>query len=226
MARRKLQRFSENQARENVLQPGKYLFKNIKGNWNQAYFKNSRPIILELGCGRGEYTVGMARLNPESNFIGVDIKGDRIWKGSKTADLENLHNAAFLRTQVQSLDDFFKPDEIDEIWITFPDPRPKKSDRKRRLTHPRFMELYRLLLKPGGRLHLKTDNQDFFLFTLEVIESMSGVTSLDYTEDVYTSSLLRPELEIKTHYETLFSKQGFLIKYLTFIFEGNYHQGR
>jgi len=219
MGRRKLQKFSENQERENVLQPGKDLFKNIKGNWNQGYFKNNLPIILELGCGRGEYTVGMARINPENNFIGVDIKGDRIWMGSKTADHENLKNVGFLRTQVQSLDDFFGPEEVDEIWITFPDPRPKKSDRKRRMTHSRFMEIYRKILKPGGRLHLKTDNHDFFQYTLEVLESMSGINSLEYTENVYTSSLLRPELEIQTHYEALFSEQGFLIKYLTFLFE-------
>jgi tRNA (guanine-N7-)-methyltransferase len=217
MSRHKLKKFAENEARSNIIQPGKPLFEQIKGNWRAYYFKNDRPLILELGCGRGEYTVGMARLHSDQNYVGVDIKGDRIWKGSKTAEQESLGNVAFLRTQVQSLEDFFGTGEADEIWLTFPDPRPKKSDLKRRMTHPRFMEIYRSILRPGGRLHLKTDNDILFEFTLEVLSSLKGVAELQFSRDLYRSELLGPELQIKTHYENLFAEQGFTIKYLTFL---------
>jgi tRNA (guanine-N7-)-methyltransferase len=159
----------------------------------------------------------MARLHSDQNYVGVDIKGDRIWKGSKTAEQESLGNVAFLRTQVQSLEDFFGTGEADEIWLTFPDPRPKKSDLKRRMTHPRFMEIYRSILRPGGRLHLKTDNDILFEFTLEVLSSLKGVAELQFSRDLYRSELLGPELQIKTHYENLFAEQGFTIKYLTFL---------
>lgn len=219
MSRQKLKKFAENQARTNVIQPGKELFNQIKGGWNELYFKNTAPLILELGCGRGEYTVGMACLNPENNYVGVDIKGDRIWKGSKTAEHEGLSNVAFLRTQVQSLDNFFAPDEADEIWLTFPDPRPKKRDIKRRMTHPRFMDIYRRLLKSGGKLHLKTDNDQLFQYTLEIVHEMTGVRALTSTDNLYQSRLMDPVLEIRTHYEVLFAEQGFSIKYLSFEFE-------
>jgi tRNA (guanine-N7-)-methyltransferase len=219
MSRRKLQKFSENVARANLIQPGKELFAKVKGNWKTLFFKNNNPIVLELGCGRGEYTVGMALSVPENNFIGVDIKGDRIWKGSKTADHEKLANVGFLRTQIQSLDDFFESDEVDEIWLTFPDPRPKKSDAKRRFTHPRFMEIYRRLLKPGGRVHLKTDNEGLYQYSIEIADSLKGIDHLQYTENLYRSELVNPVLEIRTHYENLFSDQGYTIKYLTFVFD-------
>jgi len=219
MSRQKQKKFAENAQRENVIQPGKELFDQIKGQWNQLYFKNQQPLVVELGCGRGEYTVGMARLTPESNFIGVDIKGDRIWKGSKTAVQESLDNVAFLRTQVQSLEEFFAPGEIDELWITFPDPRPKKRDIKRRMTHPRFLEIYRSLLRSGGQVHLKTDNQLFYEYTLEMVEETAGIKLLESISDLYQSSLLSPVLEITTHYEELFSSQGYSIKYLSFRFE-------
>ncbi len=218
MGRRKLQKFSENASRTNVIQSGKDLFHNIKGHWRNQYFNNDHPIVLELGCGRGEYTLGLARSIPENNFIGVDIKGDRIWMGSKAADHEKLDNVGFLRTQIQSLDDFFEPDEVDEIWLTFPDPRPKKSDAKRRFTHPRFMEIYRRLLKPGGRVHLKTDNEGLYQYSLEIVSGLPGINQLQYVEDLYRSELINPVLEIRTHYENVFSDQGFSIKYLTFVF--------
>ena len=217
MSRRKLQKFRDNQSRNNVIQEGKPLFEKIKGNWRSTYFENDHPIVLELGCGRGEYTVGMARLNPENNYIGVDIKGDRIWKGSKIAHQDNLQHVGFLRTQVQSLETFFEDGEVDEIWLTFPDPRPKKSDIKRRMTHPRFMEIYRKVLKPGGRMHLKTDNDTLYQYTMEVVEQLA-VEQLVYTDNLYQSDLLTPRLTIRTHYEELFSQQGFTIKYLSFIF--------
>lgn len=218
MGRRKLKKFSENVVRTNVIQSGKELFKKIKGNWRTLYFKNDHPLVLELGCGRGEYTLGMARLIPENNFIGVDIKGDRIWMGSAAADHEKLNNVGFLRTQVQLLDDFFGLDEVDEIWITFPDPRPKKSDIRRRLTNSRFMEIYRRLLKPGGRVHLKTDNEQLYQYTLELVSGLPGIERLQYSEDLYQSTLINPVLAINTHFEKKFSGQGFTIKYLTFVF--------
>ncbi len=219
MSRHKLKKFAENEARGNIIQPGKELFEKIKGHWRTLYFGNEHPLVLELGCGRGEYSIGMARLHPERNFVGVDIKGDRIWKGGKTADRENLTNVAFLRTQVQLLDQFFEPGEADEIWLTFPDPRPKKRDIKRRMTHPRFLEIYRRILKPGGRVHLKTDNDILFDYTLETVDRMEGIGQLQHSHDLYQSDLINPLLEIRTHYEELFSEQGFRIKYLTFLFD-------
>lgn len=218
MSRRKLEKFSDNEKRVNVVQSGKELFGKIQGKWRSLYFTNNHPLVLELGCGRGEYTVGMARLHPEKNFIGVDIKGDRIWKGSKTAEQEDLSNVAFLRTQVQSLEKFFSPNEVDEIWLTFPDPRPKKSDVKRRMTHPRFMEIYRGIVKPGGSVHLKTDNQILYQYSLEVVRQMTGISQIQCTDNLHDSDLCNPLLEIRTHYEELFSEQGFSIKYLTFVF--------
>jgi tRNA (guanine-N7-)-methyltransferase len=220
MSRYKLKKFAENEARANIIQPGKALFEKIKGNWHALYFNNDNPLILELGSGSGEYTLGMARIQPEKNFIGVDIKGDRLWMGGKTADLDQLAIVAFLRTKVQSLDHFFDENEADEIWLTFPDPRPKKRDIKRRMTHPRFMDIYRRVLKPGGRVHLKTDNLGLYHYTLEVVPHLESASQLQYTEDLYQSDLLNPLLEIRTHYENLFAEQGFNIKYLTFVFEG------
>jgi tRNA (guanine-N7-)-methyltransferase len=216
MSRRKLQKFKENETRANIIQPGKDLFGSIKGNWSKLFFKNDQPIILELGCGRGEYTIGMARLNQEINYVGVDIKGDRIWKGGKIAEAERLSNVGFLRTQIQSLENFFMEGEVREIWLTFPDPRPKKSDLKRRLTHPRFMEIYRRLVAPVGTIHLKTDNAILFNYSLEVVQELEGVQATVYSRDLYQSDLLTPELAIKTHYEVLFAEQGYKIKYLRF----------
>ncbi|MEQ8425633.1 MAG: tRNA (guanosine(46)-N7)-methyltransferase TrmB, partial [Cyclobacteriaceae bacterium] len=163
----KLARFKIISERDNVLEPGKELYFSIKGNWNEAYFKNRNPITLELACGRGEYTVGMAERFPDRNFVGVDIKGDRIWKGSTWATEKKLENAAFLRTQIHLLENFFEDEEVDEIWLTFPDPRPKKRDIKRRLCNNGFLNLYKKILKPSGIFRLKTDNTDLFNFTLE-----------------------------------------------------------
>ena len=216
--RRKQEKFRENEQRTNVIQTGKPLFEKIKGRWRELYFLNQHKIVVELGCGRGEYTVALGQMYPQHNFIGVDIKGDRIWKGSKTADALGLKNVAFLRTQVQLLEEFFAPQEIDEIWITFPDPRPKKRDVKRRMLHPRFLEIYRPLIKPGGTVHLKTDNQIFFDYSLEVLASYPGVKELQYSHDIYQSDLMFDALHIKTHYEQVFSEQGFTIKYLQFQF--------
>ena len=216
--RRKLEKFRENELRHNVIQPGKPLFETIKGQWHPQYFDQKAPLVIELGCGRGEYTLGMARLNPQRNYVGVDMKGDRIWKGSKTAVIENLHQVAFLRTQVQALTDFFAPQEVDEIWITFPDPRPKKRDIKRRMVHPRFLDLYKTVLAPNGWIHLKTDNDILFEYGLEVLQEREDVVNLTYARDLYASPNLDPVLKITTHYEQLFANQGFTIKYLKFQF--------
>ncbi len=216
--RRKLEKFRENEIRENVIQPGKPLFEVIKGQWYPKYFKAKQPLVLELGCGRGEYTLGMAHLYPDRNYVGVDMKGDRIWKGSKTAEKDGLHQVAFLRTQVQSITEFFAPQEADEIWITFPDPRPKKRDIKRRMVHPRFLELYKTILNPTGWVHLKTDNDILFEYALEVLQQRSDITNLEYITDVYSEAQDDPLLTITTHYEQLFASQGFNIKYLKFQF--------
>ena len=216
--KRKLERFEIIAGRENVIQPGKEIYGQIKGNWNELYFKNSNPITVELACGRGEYTIGLARLFPDRNFVGVDIKGDRIWKGSTLAVESKLCNVGFLRTHILMTENFFDPGEIDEIWLTFPDPRPRKKDIKRRLTSPRYLEIYKSVLKPGGIVRLKTDNTGLFEYSLEEIRARKDTSNLELTQDLYDSSL-RPEcFDIKTRYEEMFVSQGEKIKYLKFRF--------
>ena len=198
-----------------MIQPGKQIFSNIRGRWSE-FFDNTHPITLELGCGRGEYTVGLATIFKDRNFIGVDIKGDRIWKGSALADGLGLKNAAFLRTQVQLIGDFFEENEVSEIWITFPDPRPKERDEKRRLTNPRFLELYKRILISGGLVHLKTDNTPLFDYSLNTISERSDVSSLEYTHDLYRSAMLEDHHGIRTKYEIKHHDLGESIKYLRF----------
>ncbi|AQG79227.1 tRNA (guanosine(46)-N7)-methyltransferase TrmB [Spirosoma montaniterrae] len=213
MTRRKLHRFQHNAESSTVLELGKPLYKTIKGNWRTDYFGNTNPIVLELACGKGEYTVGLAQAFPEQNFIGVDIKGDRIARGSKAAEQLGLTNVAFLRTDINYLTEFFTTGEVDEIWITFPDPMPRPRQEKHRLTHPRFLSIYKQLLKPGGTLHLKTDSPDLFAYSLETIrEHMGG--SLQSTTDLYNSPLNEIHFGIKTKYEQLFFDKGFTINYL------------
>lgn len=217
--KRKLERFAIIEERTNVIEPTKPLYNTIKGNWHRDYFKNDRPITLELACGRGEYTVGLAERFPERNFIGVDIKGERIWRGSTEAVNKGLTNVAFLRTQVLMIDNFFARDEVSEIWLTFPDPRPKKRDVKRRLTSPRFFSLYKTFTRPGSYFRLKTDNTGLYQYSLEQASMMGDIEDLQYTDDVYQSPL-RPEcFDIKTRYETLFAAKGENIKYLRFRFK-------
>ena len=199
-----------------MIQPGKPLFDTIKGHWRADYFGNQGEVVLELACGRGEYTVGLAPIYPERNFIGVDIKGDRIWKGSSQAEELELKNVAFLRTQIQLLEDFFSPGEVDEIWIVFPDPRPKGRDEHRRLTHPRFLEIYRKILKTGGLVHLKTDNTVLFDYSLEVIPEFPGVADFRFTQDLYGSDFIGLHHDITTRYELMFQGKGEVIKYLQF----------
>lgn len=216
--KRKLERFKIIEERTNVIEPTKPIYKTIKGKWREEHFKNDKPITVELACGRGEYSVGLGRLFPERNYIGVDVKGERIWKGSTVAVEENLTNVAFLRTHILLIENFFEPGEIDEVWLTFPDPRPTKRDIKRRLTSPRFMEMYKRLLKPGGYVRLKTDNTILYEYTLEEAQNRTDIKDFKFTSDVYASEL-RPEcFDIKTRYEEAFAAKGETIKYLRFHF--------
>ncbi|CAN5218076.1 tRNA (guanosine(46)-N7)-methyltransferase TrmB [soil metagenome] len=213
--RQKLSRFNDIAHHPNILEPGKDLFDQIKGNWKKEFFENEKELVLELGCGRGEYTISMARLNPTKNFIGVDVKGDRIWVGSTIALEEGLQNVAFLRTQIQVLDNFFEENEVSEIWITFPDPRPKGRDERRRLTSPRFLKIYERILKPAGVVHLKTDNTEFFEYTLEALKSIK-TDDLQVTYDLYESNLKDLHQGVKTNYEKIYTEKGEIIKYLNF----------
>jgi tRNA (guanine-N7-)-methyltransferase len=220
MGRKKLDRFRQNEIRENVIQPGKEKYLSIKGNWNK-HFGNDNPITLEAGCGRGEYTVGLAAEYPQRNFIGADIKGSRIWKGSSMADQQGFTNAAFLRTKLQNLTDFFAPSELSEIWVTFPDPRPKEGEEKLRLTSPRYLEMYRDILKDQGIVHLKTDSSLLFEYTLTLLQSgeIKGVEELVFTRDLYSSDMLGLHHGIQTTYEKKFMAEGFNINYLRFKFK-------
>ncbi len=210
----KLKRFEIISGRDNVIEPGKDRFLNIKGKWKQEYFKNSNPLTIELACGRGEYTVGMARMFPERNYVGVDKKGDRLWKGSTWAVEDNLNNAAFLRTDILFIESFFELSEVDEVWLTFPDPRPRKRDSKRRLSSTRYLDMYKKLLKPDGYFRFKTDNTDLFNFTLEELAYRNDIVDYKYTHDLYQSDLRDECHDIKTKYEEMFAAQGEKIKYL------------
>ena len=220
MTRQKKRRFAENKLRPNLVESGKDFYDEIKGKWHLKVFTNQQPIVLELGCGKGEYTLGLAQAFPNRNHIGVDIKGDRLWVGSGIALREGIQNAAFLRTQIQFLEHFFKKGEIEEIWVTFPDPRPKAKDDKRRLTAPRFLAIYQNLLKPDGWLKFKTDNTELFNYTLELInKNRISVKNLAFTHDLYNSEYVFEHYEIKTKYERKFAALGETIKYLKFQFQ-------
>ncbi|WP_018478060.1 tRNA (guanosine(46)-N7)-methyltransferase TrmB [Pontibacter roseus] len=215
MGRSKLEKFAAIAERENVVEAGDELYGQLVGKWREEFFGNDNPLVLEVGCGRGEYTVGMARLFTEKNFIGLDIKGARIWKGSTMAQEEDLENVAFLRTFIENLEENFAEGEVDEIWVTFPDPRPRDRDIKRRLTSPRFLDLYARILKPGGTVHLKTDNQMLFEYTLEVLQERQPKDLL-YTSDLYRSDLQEHTMGIYTTYERRYLEEGIAIKYLQF----------
>lgn len=216
MGKDKLKRFAEIDTFSNVLQ----LEAGIpyKGKWAPDFFKNSNPVVLELACGKGEYTVNLAQLFPQKNFIGIDYKGNRIWRGAKTAIEEGIANVGFLRIQIENLVDFFAPGEVDEIWITFPDPQPQLSREKKRLTSPRFLDKYKQLLKPGGYINLKTDNDGLHAYTAEKIEEL-GLKLHVKTEDLYHSPHADEVLNIKTYYEKKYLKDNKNINYLKFSFE-------
>ena len=188
--------------------------ENMQGQWN-SFFKNSHPVILELACGKGEYTVSLAKLYPQRNFIGVDLKGNRIWVGAKKALKENIANAAFLRTQIEQVDQYFDKDEVKEIWITFPDPQLRVSKAKKRLTHPRFLRLYKQFLVPGGLIHLKTDSPVLYQFTKTIIDMYDCKLIKDY-DNVYSEEQIADELKIKTYYESLDIAKSSRIHYLGF----------
>lgn len=213
MTRRKRDRFLQNTIAANVIENGKPLYKSIKGNWHTDQFKNNNPVVVELACGKGEYTVGLAQEYPDLNFIGVDIKGDRIARGSQIALRQGLTNVAFLRTDIQYLREFFDPNEVSELWVTFPDPQARDKQEKHRLTHPRFLDIYSELLLPGGLFHLKTDNAPFFDYSLETLPAF-GFTDLVYSRNLYESSLNDIHHGIKTKYEAMFFEKGFSINYL------------
>jgi tRNA (guanine-N7-)-methyltransferase len=221
MARIKLRRFAENAQRADIVEPGKDTFGALRGRWQADFFRNDHPITLEIGCGKGEYTVGMAERYPERNFLGLDIKGERMYRGSKLAEEKGLTNVGFLRMQAEKLLEHFGPHELDEIWITFPDPRPRLGDTKRRLTAPRFQELYRQILRPGGLVHLKTDSELLFDYTLELLQERAA-PNLVFTKDLYqTTGLLPHAYDIQTTYERRYRELGVPIKYLHFAFEGD-----
>ena len=210
MGQKKLQRFAELETFSNVLQ----FPKDIKGKW-KTVFHNDHPITLELACGKGEYAVGLGRLYPQRNFIGIDLKGNRIWVGAKKALQENLSNVAFLRTQIDQVTEYFDAKEVAEIWITFPDPQLRLSKAKKRLTHPKFLRLYQQFLAPGGLIHLKTDSPDLYRFTKLVIELYGCPLHTDM-DDVFNNETVSEELKIKTHYESLDIAGSNRIHYLCF----------
>lgn len=209
MGQKKLARFAEIETFPNVL----IYPSNMQGQWKR-HFDNNHPITLELACGKGDYTLGLARLFPKENFIGVDVKGNRIWKGARTALDEGLDNAAFLRTQIDHIVNYFAPGEVKELWITFPDPFLRESKAKKRLTHSRFLRLYHHLLQPGGKIHLKTDSSDLYAFTKEMIVE-NNCTLKEDIPNVYEGEI-SDVLKIQTFYERNHLKEGRTIHYLQF----------
>ncbi|MDX2071193.1 MAG: tRNA (guanosine(46)-N7)-methyltransferase TrmB [Haliscomenobacter sp.] len=189
---------------------------DLKGQWKAGHFKNDAPLTLELACGRGEYSVALGEMYPERNFIGVDIKGARIWKGATAALQKGLPNVAFLRTRIEQIMHFFAEGEVDEIWITFPDPFLRNSKTNRRLTSPAFLDRYRKMMPAGGIVHLKTDDPTLYEFTLTVIRDYPEATLLYTDDDIYAKELPLPELEIKTYYERMHLAEKKTIKYVQF----------
>lgn len=219
MGKNKLARWNELGTFNNVFQPetGDVSGKDhpLKGTWKKQFFGNNHPVILELGCGRGEYTVGLAARFPGKNFIGIDIKGARMWRGAKTSNELSLPNVAFLRTRIEFINSFFDDNEAEEIWITFPDPHPGGKNSNKRLTSPLFLNRYRLFLKDKGLIHLKTDNTELYNYTKKILLH-NDLEIVRSTTDLYSENLSDDHLLIKTHYENIFLKNGSKINYLSF----------
>ncbi|SEL46186.1 tRNA (guanosine(46)-N7)-methyltransferase TrmB [Parapedobacter koreensis] len=211
MGKDKLKKFAEIATFENVLQLD--AGKVMKGQWATRHFGNTHPVVLELACGKGEYTVNLAKYFPEKNFIGVDYKGNRIWRGAKTALETHVANVAFLRIQIETLLDYFADGEVAEIWITFPDPQPQKSREKKRLTHPAFLAKYRQVLAPQGIMHLKTDNDGLHAYTVGKLVDLGACLHRQAT-DLYHSDMVDDILSIKTYYERKYLETGKNINYL------------
>ncbi len=225
MGKDKLRKFAENLTFDNLVQPEfDEIFHRdhaLKGRWAADFFKNGKPITLELGCGKGEYTVGLGAADPERYFLGIDIKGARMWRGAKTATEMGLANVGFLRTRIEFIESFFAPEEVSEIWITFPDPQLKKGREKKRLTSPVFLAWYARFLAPGGVIHLKTDSRELHDYTLRVIEA-NGLPCEIASADIYGERLdeVDPALTLKTTYERRFLEEGKPITYLRFGLDG------
>lgn len=216
MGKDKLRRFAEIATFDNVLELD--AGKELKGNWSKSQFHNNQPLVLELACGKGEYTVNLAQLFPDKNFIGIDYKGNRIWRGAKTATEEGISNVAFLRIQIENILDYFAPGEISEIWITFPDPQPQVSREKKRLTAPRFLEMYKSILAKDAFMHLKTDSDALHDYTHQIIKEL-GLNLHIKTEDLYNSDFANEVLSIKTYYEKKYLANDKNINYLKFSFD-------
>lgn len=217
MGKNKLKKFAEIEQLDCVLQyPREKLLSEgfpYKGKWHREIFANPNPIVLELGCGKGEYTVGLAKKHPEKNFIGIDIKGARIWTGAKEVAAQGISNAKFLRSEIENLSNFFSSGEVDEIWITFPDPQMQKT--RKRLTSTRFLKQYSLLLKPCGIIHLKTDSPFLYEYTRRLVEK-NNLEVIDVTDDLYGSGKADPVSSIKTFYESQWLSRGKSIKLISF----------
>lgn len=217
MGKNKLKKFADMETIDFVFQyPFARLQKEtfpLKGRWGADFFGNDKPIVLELGCGKGEYTVGLARRFPDKNFIGVDIKGARMWTGASEARDTGMKNVAFVRTSIELIDSFFAPGEVSEIWITFPDPQMKKATK--RLTSTRFMNLYRRILVDNGLIHLKTDSPFLYTYT-DLMVKLNSLPVVESTADLYASGSAGDILDIKTHYERQWLARGLTIKYLQF----------
>ena len=217
MGKDKLKRFEENATFEMLFQPSPGVMLNndfeMKGKWHSDFFKNENPIVLEIGCGKGEYTTGMAEKFPDKNFIGIDFKGARLWRGCRTSIEKGLKNVAFIRNKIEFINSFFTENEVSEIWVTFPDPQRKKQ--KKRLTSARFLNNYTKILKENGITHLKTDSVLMHEFTKEIIK-INNLETLFATNDLYNSDYESDILDIKTHYENLFLAEGKKITYIKF----------
>lgn len=215
MGKDKLRKFAEVATFKNVVQLD--AGKVYKGKWSRDFFGNDKPLILELACGKGEYTVNLAKLFPDTNFIGIDYKGNRIWRGAKTALEDGTENVGFLRIQIETILEYFEENEVSEIWITFPDPQPQDSREKKRLTNPVFLERYKIILKEGGLMHLKTDSDFFYGYTREQI-ALQNLPVHKETTDLYKSDLVDEVLSIKTYYEKKYLAVDKSINYVEWTF--------